>query len=109
MVSFVRYTLEDGSEVLFESAESSLVELHGGRRRWPTVAGCRPGWSTCPPRPRRSRTRCGPRLAPDEVELKFGLKVSGEVNWWFFAKNQAEGTIEVTLRWAAGTGAGQSP
>ena len=41
------------------------------------------------------------RLAPDEVELTFGLKVAGEVNWWFFAKNQAEGTIAVTLRWAA--------
>ena len=39
------------------------------------------------------------RLAPDEVALEFGLKVSGEVNWWFFAKNQAEGTIKVTLSW----------
>ena len=39
------------------------------------------------------------RLTPDEVALEFGLKVSGEVNWWFFAKNQAEGTIKVTLNW----------
>ena len=41
------------------------------------------------------------RLAPDEVALEFGLKVSGEVNWWFFAKNQAEGTIKVTLKLAS--------
>jgi hypothetical protein len=40
------------------------------------------------------------RLAPDEVDLEFGLKVSGEVNWWFFAKSQGEGTIKVTLKWA---------
>jgi len=47
------------------------------------------------------------RLTPDEVTLEFGLKVSGEVNWWFFAKNQAEGTIKVTVRWgAAGSGSG---
>jgi hypothetical protein len=27
---FVRFTLDDGSEVLFESAESDLVALHSG-------------------------------------------------------------------------------
>jgi hypothetical protein len=30
MAEFVRFTLDDGSEVLFESAESDLVALHGG-------------------------------------------------------------------------------
>jgi hypothetical protein len=40
------------------------------------------------------------RLAPDEVDLEFGWKVSGEVNWWFFANSQGEGAIEVTLKWA---------
>ena len=39
------------------------------------------------------------RLAPDEVSLEFGLKVSGGVNW-FFAKAQGEGTIKVTVKWA---------
>ena len=33
------------------------------------------------------------------MALEFGLRVSGEVNWWFFAKSQAEGTIKVTLNW----------
>jgi hypothetical protein len=40
------------------------------------------------------------RLVPDEVSMEFGLKVSGEMNWWFFAKSQGEGTIKVTLKWA---------
>jgi hypothetical protein len=63
MAEFVRFTLDDGSEVLFESAESDLVALHGGppdvrdggkltaqlqgsrrpRRRSP--GRCVPGWS----------------------------------------------------------------
>jgi hypothetical protein len=30
MAEFVRFMLDDGSEVLFESAESDLVALHGG-------------------------------------------------------------------------------
>jgi hypothetical protein len=31
-------------------------------------------------------------LRSQEMALEFGFKVCGEVNWWFFAKNQAEGT-----------------
>ena len=41
------------------------------------------------------------RLAPDEVGLEFGLKVSGAMNLWFFAKAQSEGTVNVTLKWHA--------
>lgn len=36
---------------------------------------------------------------PDNVELKFGIKVSGGANW-FVAKSSAEGNFEVTLTWA---------
>jgi hypothetical protein len=31
VAEFVRYRLDDGSEVVFESAESDLVALHGGQ------------------------------------------------------------------------------
>jgi hypothetical protein len=31
VAEFVRFTLDDGSEVVFESAESDLVRLHGGQ------------------------------------------------------------------------------
>lgn len=40
-------------------------------------------------------------LAPDGVNLEFGLKVSGTMSW-FFAKAQSEGTIKVTLTWGLG-------
>ena len=36
--------------------------------------------------------------APDEVEVKFGIKVSGTANW-LVAKAATEGTFEVTLKW----------
>jgi hypothetical protein len=111
MAEFLRFTLDDGSEVMFESAESDLVaprteqpvvreggslteRLHGVAEAAEEVAGSL-----------RSR------LAPDEVSLEFGLKVSGGVNW-FFAKAQSEGTIKVTVKWAgnaAVTGSAAQP
>jgi hypothetical protein len=34
------------------------------------------------------------RLAPEEIELEFGVKVSGEVGWWFFAKASDTGACQ---------------
>jgi Trypsin-co-occurring domain 1 len=39
------------------------------------------------------------RLAPEEIALEFGVKISGEVGWWFFAKASGEAAINVTLTW----------
>jgi hypothetical protein len=39
------------------------------------------------------------QLAPEEMELEFGVKISGEVGWWFFAKASGEAAINVTLTW----------
>jgi hypothetical protein len=36
---------------------------------------------------------------PDEIELKFGVKVSGGTNW-LIAKSSGEGNFEVTLTWS---------
>jgi hypothetical protein len=40
---------------------------------------------------------------PDEVELKFGIKVSGTANW-FVARAAGEGNFEITLTWSRDTG-----
>ena len=37
--------------------------------------------------------------APDEVVVKFGVKASGQANW-FVAKAAGEGNFEVTLTWS---------
>jgi hypothetical protein len=75
MADFVKYELDDHSEVLFESAEASLVSL---------------------------------RLKPEEIALEFGVKVSGEVGW-FFAKASGEASINVTLTWRKPTEVPQAP
>lgn len=36
---------------------------------------------------------------PDEVEVKFGIKVTGEANW-IVARAATEGSFEVTLTWS---------
>jgi hypothetical protein len=36
--------------------------------------------------------------SPDEVKLKFGIKVSGTANW-FVAKAATEGNFEVEMTW----------
>jgi hypothetical protein len=108
MAQFVKYILDDGSEVVFESAESDFVALRG---RQPSVADggrLRAGLESVSAAAEQVAGSLRSRLSPDEVELEFGLKVSGEVSWWFFAKSQAEGTIKVTLRWAASRGEDRS-
>ncbi len=99
MAEFVKFVLDDGSEVFFESAESDLVALHGGEAD--IADGGRLGTRLEAVAEAASQVAGSlrSRLAPDEVSLEFGLKVSGEVNWWFFAKSQAEGTIKVTVHW----------
>ncbi len=37
-------------------------------------------------------------LQPDEVEVRFAIKVSGSANW-LVARATSEGNFEVTLRW----------
>jgi NTP-dependent ternary system trypsin peptidase co-occuring protein len=37
-------------------------------------------------------------LAPDDIQITFGIKVSGTANW-LLARASAEGNFEVTLSW----------
>jgi hypothetical protein len=39
-------------------------------------------------------------IKPDGVEVKFGVKVTGEANW-VVAKAATEGNFEITLTWEA--------
>ena len=111
VAEFVRFTLDDGSEVMFESAESDLVAPRGGPpdvREGGRLTDRLQGVAQAAEQVAGSLRS---RLAPDEVSLEFGLKVSGEVNW-FFAKSQGEGAIKVTLKWAgnaAATATGTPP
>ena len=114
MAEFVRFTLDDGSEVLFESAESDLVALHGGPPEVRDGGSLTARLQGVAEAAEEVAGSLRARLVPDEVSLEFGLKVSGGVNW-FFAKAQGEGTIKVTVKWAGNPapatppGTGQDP
>jgi hypothetical protein len=102
VAEFVRFTLDDGSEVVFESAESDLVAQHGGPpevREGGRLAERLRGVAEAAGQVAGSLRS---RLAPDEVSLELGLQVSGGVGW-FFTKSAGEGTIKVTLTWAGDT------
>jgi hypothetical protein len=46
-------------------------------------------------------------LSPDAVEVKFGLKVSGKVDW-LVAKAASEGNFEIKLAWTPGSDQGST-
>ena len=115
VAEFVRFTLDDGSQVLFESAESDLVALHGGGQPEVREGGMLTArLQEVAEAAEEIAGSLRARLAPDEVSLEFGLQVSGGVNW-FFAKAQGQGSIKVTVKWAGNSapatppGTGQDP
>lgn len=111
MAEFVRFVLEDGSEVYFESAESDLVALHSGEAEVRDGGRLENRLAAVAETAEQVSKSLRSRLAPDEVTLEFGVKVGGELNWWFFAKNQAEATIKVTAKWSENreSGSGAEP
>ena len=103
MAEFVRYTMDDGSVVVFESAESDLVAQHGGAPEVRDGGRLTARLQGVAEAAEQVAGSLRSRLVPDEVSLEFGLKVSGEMNWWFFAKAATEGTIKVTVKWSGDT------
>jgi hypothetical protein len=101
VAEFVRFVLDDGSEVFFETAESDLVRQHSGEVEIADGGRLEGRLTAVAQTAEQLSQSLRSRLAPSEVTLEFGVKVGGEVNWWFFAKNQAEATVKVTLKWSA--------
>jgi hypothetical protein len=90
----VRYELEDGSEVRFEVepvgefAEASPDRI-AGRVRDATRQAVKAAAEVL------EQVRA---YGPREVEVKFGIKVSGKTDW-LVASASSEGSFEVTLKW----------
>lgn len=107
MAKVARYTLDDGTQVAFEyeppagyapaSSEEAVEKVRAAVQ--PAVDAARVVIE---------QVR---RAAPDEAEVSFGIKVSGQANW-FIAKAATEANFEVRLAWkkpaaeADGGGAG---
>jgi hypothetical protein len=92
----VGYILEDGTVVRFELDAGAGFRAAGadevvGRLREaaaPVVAGA------------KALLDAVRGVDPDDVEVKFGVKVSGTAHW-LIAKAATEGNFEITLMWKA--------
>jgi len=102
--SVARYSLDDGTVVMFEVDPAGVFAPSGpdetvGRLRdaiGPAVEGAKVVLD---------RVKAA---QPREIELKFGIKVSGTLNW-YVAKAATEATFEVTLKWSPEKPAGDPP
>lgn len=93
-----RYTLDDGTVVVFEVDPASGYHPAGAGDVVSQVrAAVAPALDAARVVIEKAR-----EAAPDEVEVKFGLKVSGEANWWV-AKAATEANFEITLTWKGQT------
>ena len=94
VATVVSYALDDGTVVRFEIDPGTGFRPAGpdeiaGRIREavaPAVEGA------------RAVLEQVKQAAPRQVEVKFGIKVSGTANW-FVAKAATEGNFEITLTW----------
>lgn len=100
MADFVEVVLDDGTRVIFQSAESDLVRPHGGPpavERYEAAMDALGEMAHATHRVARSFTE---KMKPDETSLEIGVGLSGEVGW-FFAKSEMEATLTMTLTWKA--------
>lgn len=96
----VRYQLDADTAVYFEASEGSLVSLRGGVEPHVVEGGALGDRLQDVARAAEQVAESlRSRLQPDEVQLEFGVKIAGEVNWWFFSKTKGEGNLAVTLTW----------
>lgn len=94
MAEVVQYALDDGSVVLFEIEPSDgFVEASRDRVVGRIREAVRPAL-----RAAREVLDQAKEYAPSEVEVKFGIKVSGKMDW-LVAKAATEGSFDVTLKW----------
>jgi hypothetical protein len=100
MPDFVSMTLDDGSQVLFQSEESDLVAVHSGAADVVPLDEAAGRLETIAKAAQQMCQSLRTQMAPDEVQLEMGVAVSGEMGW-VFAKSTASGSLKVTLTWKA--------
>lgn len=100
MAEFLLVTLDDGTEVVFQSAESDLVRRRGGDVEPAAVAGAVSRLEAIAKVAGRLSGTFRERVKADELELTLGVGLSGEVGW-FFAKSQMDSSITLKLTWKA--------
>ena len=98
MSDFVEMDLGDGSQVLFQTAESALVRDHGGA---PDVEKAEDAMDRLQAIAMAANKVCKSfreKVGPDELTMEIGIGLSGEVGW-FFAKSGIDASMKVTITW----------
>lgn len=98
MADFVSLTLDDGSQVLLESARTELV---APRSAQPDIVSADEAVRRLEAIATATHQLCASlrsRLDPDEVHVEISGGLSGEAGW-FFARSTAEGSLKVALTW----------
>jgi len=99
----VKYTVDDGTEVRFEIDQAEGFHKAGAKGVLGRVQDAvRPAVDAAGAVLDQVK-----ELRPDGVEVRFGVKVSGEASW-LVARAASEGSFEITLTWRpAGEGAAE--
>ena len=102
MPQSIRYTLEDGSELLIEATGSEGGVVRAGISE--KIETAKTSFDAALDAVRLSALQIRRKLhdvQADEVEVKFGLKATGEIGNNMFAVGKAglEANYEVTLKW----------
>jgi hypothetical protein len=99
MSQVVRYSVDDGVVVLFEVEPVEAFTPASSER---VIGQVRDAIGPAVEAAREVLDRVRAH-GPHEVEVKFGIKVSGTMNW-MVAKAASEANFEVTLKWQPGAG-----
>jgi Trypsin-co-occurring domain 1 len=99
VADLVRYELDDGSTIYFESADGSLVSLRGGEPEIVDAGRLGKRLQHIAKAAGEIADSMRSTLTADDMQLQFGVKVASEAGIWFFSKVSGEGSISVTLTW----------
>lgn len=102
MSQFIRYILEDGSELLVEASSMEGIVTRSGLGD--KIEQAKASFDSALDSVRISALQIRKKLhdvQADEVEVKFGLKATGEFgnNMFAVGKTGLEANYEVTLKW----------
>ena len=102
MSDFVSLTLDDGSQVLLESAGGGLVAPRSGE---PSIVSADEAVVRLEAVAAATQQLCASlrsRLEQEDVQVEINGGLSGEAGW-FFARSTAAGSLKVALTWTGPT------
>lgn len=109
MATYIQYQLEDGSQVLVEASENVTTRgvvktANEADRDGNVIKSANSKFEQALANVRGAADALLGSLRnlhqnPDEVEVKFGLKATGEAGVFAFGKLGTEANYEVTLKW----------